>query len=104
EAAAKVGVSRNVPAQHAKTNAGFRAALDEAKARGRAVRAATMPHSELHYNHYGCRAPECRAIAAASRARRRDDTTNPTEETAVAAQPIPINAKPGSSPLQRAAA
>ncbi|NUP45425.1 MAG: hypothetical protein HOY76_52465 [Streptomyces sp.] len=93
EAAAKVGVSRNVPSQHAKTDPAFRAALDEAKARGRAVRAATMPHSELHYNHYGCRAPECRAIAAAARARRRDDTTIPAEETPVTAQPIPITGR-----------
>ncbi|MFH8813094.1 hypothetical protein ACH4GZ_38845 [Streptomyces hygroscopicus] len=95
DAAAKAGVSRNVPSRYAKTDAGFAAALTEAKARGRAVRAETMPHSEAHYNHYDCRAPECRALATAARTTRRAAA----EEDTAPADPIPLNGRaPSSSP------
>lgn len=95
EAAAKAGVSRNTPAQHAKTDPAFAAALAEAKATGRTVRAATKPHSEAHYNHDGCRAPECRALATAARTARRHAVE---EGAAEPAQPIPITGRTPDSP------
>lgn len=90
EAAAKAGVSRNVAAQHAKTDPGFRAALDEAKARGRAVRAQSMPHGESRYNHAKCRCPVCCAKATAARTARRNAAE---EEPPVTTQPIPITGR-----------
>lgn len=101
EAAVKAGVSRNVPSQHAKTDSAFRAALDEAKARGRAVRAAARPHGETHYNHDGCRTEACRAKATTARTARRHTAH---DSTPADARPIQLNAKPDSSPLQWAAA
>ena len=102
EAAAKAGVSRNVPSRYAQTDAGIATALNDAKARGRAVRAETMPHSEAHYNHHKCRAPECRALATAARTARR----TAAEEDTAPAEPIPINDRTPSSlpsfPLARA--
>ncbi|MFD8384273.1 hypothetical protein ACFV2X_38125 [Streptomyces sp. NPDC059679] len=102
EAAAKVGVSRNVPAQHAKTDPEFRAALDEAKARGKAARIEQMAHGEYRYNHGGCRCRICRTEASKARAGRPDRVNRPTrntrhKETPKKAQPIPITGRTPSS-------
>ncbi|WP_448333521.1 hypothetical protein [Streptomyces sp. DSM 41534] len=94
EAAAKAGVTRNVPAQHAKTDRAFAAALTQAKAEGRAIRAATKPHSESHYKHDQCRAPECRALATAARTARRHAAEEPAETT----PPTPLPDRSASSP------
>ncbi|MFD8626633.1 hypothetical protein ACFV4E_22580 [Streptomyces hygroscopicus] len=99
EAAAKAGVSRNVPSRYAKTHAGFAAALADAKAKGRAVRAETMPHSEAHYNHHKCRARECRALATAARTARRAVAG---EDTAPA-ETIPMPDRAAKPPTQAAA-
>ena len=96
EAAAKAGVSRNVPAQHAKTNRAFAAALADAKARGRAVRAETMPHGEARYNHAKCRCTVCRAKATAARTARRAAAADTAQEET--AKPIPLPTATGESP------
>ena len=99
EAATKAGVSRNVPAQHAKVDAEFREAMAKAKESGRATRARTKPHSETHYNHDHCPAPACRRIATEARAARRHTTADTDEEEpTVTAQPIPLPAAGGESP------
>ncbi|MFJ2202456.1 hypothetical protein [Streptomyces violaceusniger] len=96
EAAAKAGVSRNVPSRYAKTNPAFAAALDEAKTTGRQIRAQSMPHGEARYNHAGCRCTVCCTQATAARSARRRATTDDPEETA---QPISLtNRQPSSSP------
>ncbi|MDX3232925.1 hypothetical protein [Streptomyces sp. ME19-01-6] len=94
EAAEKAGVSRNVAAQHAKADPAFRAALDEAKAHNRAVRAQSMPHAESRYNHAKCRCPVCCAKATAARTARRNAAE---EEPPVTAEPIPLTGRPPES-------
>ncbi|MGY0065138.1 hypothetical protein ACWY4P_53455 (plasmid) [Streptomyces sp. LZ34] len=111
EAATKAGVSRNVPAQHAKTDPAFRAALDEAKAHGKKARMEAKAHGEYRYNHGGCRCGICRTEASKARAGRPDRADRPTrntrhKEAPETTQPIPITGRtPGSStsfPLARA--
>lgn len=74
QAAKLAGVTRNVPARHARTDPAFAAALARARARGRAARAETTPHGESRYVHYGCRCGVCRKDASARRAGRRAAT------------------------------
>ncbi|MFD3336084.1 hypothetical protein ACFWV1_26070 [Streptomyces sp. NPDC058700] len=71
EAAVFVGVHRNVPARHARTDATFAAALETAKARGRKARQDRTAHDESRYNHLGCRCRVCRTTATAARTGRR---------------------------------
>ncbi|WP_093803926.1 hypothetical protein [Streptomyces sp. Wb2n-11] len=68
EAAVRAGVSRNIPAQYAKTDSAFAAALALAKKKGRAQRLDDMPHNVSRYVNYGCRCPTCRADATKKRA------------------------------------
>ncbi|MFJ1993042.1 hypothetical protein [Streptomyces asiaticus] len=95
EAAQKAGVSRNVPAQHAKDDAAFRAALADAKTTGRQIRAQSMPHGESRYNHAGCRCPVCCRKATAARTARRAAAQEGATEPA---QPIPITSRTTETP------
>lgn len=85
EAAVRAGVSRNVPAQHAKTDAVFAAALTLAKKKGRAQRLDDMPHDVSRYVNYGCRCQVCRADATKKRAASPD--RKPKARTAPAPRP-----------------
>lgn len=73
EAAAHVGLHRNVPTRHARTDPGFASRLADAKAAGRKRRIEDLPHDEYRYNVHGCRCPRCRAAATTGRAGRRAD-------------------------------
>ncbi|MFF6844686.1 hypothetical protein ACFY8X_38850 [Streptomyces tanashiensis] len=72
EAAAAVGIHRNLPGYHARTDGVFARRLEEALARGKAARADKVPHGEYRYNVLGCRCKEiCTPAASAARAGRR---------------------------------
>ncbi|RSS35226.1 hypothetical protein [Streptomyces sp. WAC08241] len=71
DAASTVGVHRNVPARHARTDTAFAKAFEEAKARGREARRANGPHNASRYRYYGCHCPDCRKDHAAKRKDRR---------------------------------
>ncbi|HEX5569290.1 MAG TPA: hypothetical protein VFY14_20630 [Streptomyces sp.] len=71
EAAALAGVSRNVPARHAKTDRAFADAVQVARELGRKARAERVPHGESRYNHHRCRCPVCRTEATERRTGRR---------------------------------
>jgi hypothetical protein len=80
EAAELVGVSRDVPRRHARTDLAFAAQLATAKAAGRAARVAEIPHGESRYTNYACRCTTCRTAATAARTGRRHTDTPPTPE------------------------
>lgn len=93
EAADHLGISRATPARYARTDPGFAAAVDEARAVGAKVRREGVPHGEYRYNVLGCRCPVCTRAATVARAGRRTDaaaTTDPDESPATAGDVYPI--------------
>jgi hypothetical protein len=80
EAAARIGISENVPQRHARTDPGFAAALKEARAAGKKIRIDELPHNEYRYNHHGCRCTNgCARDATKGRAARRRTTAETTD-------------------------
>jgi hypothetical protein len=72
DAAAAVGITRQWPAQLAKTDPQFREARQRAIEAGRRARMEAKPHGEYRYIHGGCRCTICTAAASAARAGRRE--------------------------------
>ncbi|MFD7980155.1 hypothetical protein [Streptomyces sp. NPDC059071] len=70
-AAASLGLSLNVPSQHAASDPAFAAALKEAKAVGRQARRDDAPHDEARYNQQACRCPRCTKAASSARMARK---------------------------------
>ncbi|MET9053339.1 hypothetical protein ABZW50_19555 [Streptomyces bacillaris] len=83
EAADQLGISRAVPTRYARTDPGFAAAVEEAKAVGAKVRRDGVPHGEYRYNVLGCRCVVCTREATKARAGRRTGAANPAEEPPV---------------------
>lgn len=79
EAADQLGISRATPARYARTDPGFAAAVEEAKALGAKVRRDGVPHGEYRYNVLGCRCVVCTREATKARAGRRTEAANPAE-------------------------
>ncbi|MFF8250105.1 hypothetical protein [Streptomyces griseus] len=75
DAAERLGISRVVPTRYARTDPGFAAAVDEARAVGAEVRRENVPHGEYRYNVLGCRCIDCTRAATVARAGRRTGTT-----------------------------
>jgi len=71
EAATAVGIHRNLPGYHARTDGVFARRLEEALARGKEARADKVPHGEYRYNVLKCRCEICTPAASAARAGRR---------------------------------
>ncbi|MFJ9799792.1 hypothetical protein [Streptomyces sp. NPDC101145] len=76
-----VGVNRDLPRRHARTDPAFAAQLSTAQAAGRAARVAEVPHGESRYTNYACRCDTCRTAATAARTGRRHTDTPPTPDT-----------------------
>jgi hypothetical protein len=86
EAAAAVGIHRNLPGHHARTDKAFARQLEEALARGKTARAERVPHGEYRYNVLGCRCKEiCTPAASAARSGRRHTAAEETGPTPVRA-------------------
>ncbi|MFB8122082.1 hypothetical protein ACFVG1_12920 [Streptomyces bacillaris] len=79
EAADQLGISRATPARYARTDPGFAAAVEEAKALGAKVRRDGVPHGEYRYNVLGCRCVVCTCAARKARAGRRTEAATATE-------------------------
>ena len=71
DAAAEVGVSANVPSQHAARNHEFATALTAARAAGREARRAAAAHDESRYTNQACRCPKCTSAASTARMARK---------------------------------
>lgn len=71
DAAQHLGISRAAPTRRSRVDAGFAAALVEAREVGAKVRREGVPHDEYRYNVLGCRCPECTRAATVGRAGRR---------------------------------
>lgn len=97
DAATLIGISINVPRNHARTNPAFAQKLAAARAAGRKARANQRPHGETHYNHDHCRHPDCRTAAREGRAKRRhqQDETEQNTRAVVVDLPAP---HPGPDP------
>lgn len=95
KAAAAVGIHRNLPSYHARTDQDFARRLEDAVARGKAAREDKVPHGEYRYNVLGCRCKEiCTPAASAARTGRRHATLAETEQEPGPAELTPVPALP----------
>ncbi|MFD8469023.1 hypothetical protein ACFV10_28445 [Streptomyces cyaneofuscatus] len=93
EAADQLGISRATPARLQKTDPGFAAAVEEARAVGAKVRREGVPHGEYRYNVLECRCPVCTRAATQARTGRRTEAnpaTDAEESPAAAGDVHPI--------------
>ena len=74
DAADQPSLSRATPTRYARTDAGFAAAVEEARAVGAKARREGVPHGEYRYNVLKCRCTVCTRAATTARAGRRADT------------------------------
>jgi hypothetical protein len=95
DAAAAAGVAPKT-ARDARTDTRWRAAEDDAYARGKAARLDRLPHGASRYVHHDCRCPICTKAASAARAGCLDRA--PKEATIVPITP-PDQGSPKTFPL-----
>ncbi|MEU0624944.1 hypothetical protein ABZ329_29305 [Streptomyces rubiginosohelvolus] len=81
DAADRLDISRATPTRYARTDPGFAAAVDEARAVGAKARREGVPHGEYRYNVLKCRCTVCTRDATVARAGRRADTAATDDES-----------------------
>jgi hypothetical protein len=77
DAAAHVGISLNIPNQHAHTDPAFAHALQHARTLGKKARDDAKPHDANRYDNQDCRCADCTTAASRARHGRRHRNDSP---------------------------